>query len=343
MLRQTAINDKQTWESLVEFFPESNFLQSWNWGVFQQSIGKEVIRLVWFDDQSQDDGRPVAIAQGVVERAKRGDYLAVAGGPLFDWENHSLIESCLDHLRNEASRLDCQFIRFRPQALSQDSLLQKLAKLGLRLSPMHLTADLTLQLDLTQSEEDLLADMRKNHRSTIKKAKKQGITTRLSTDPSEIKDFYQHQVALAKHHGFVPFSYDFLYEQFLIFAKDHQAFLVHALRGKELLATAYVIAYRREAVYHYGISTPANQRWPGSYLAQWRAIQEAKQRGCVRYNLWGVAPKDQPRHRFAGVSLFKRGFGGEEVNYLKAHDLPLNSWYHLVYFFESLRRYFRRV
>jgi lipid II:glycine glycyltransferase (peptidoglycan interpeptide bridge formation enzyme) len=112
----------------------------------------------------------------------------------------------------------------------------------------------------------------------------------------------------------------------------------------QLLAQAFVIFYGQEAVYHYGASTDAGREYPGAYLLQWEAICEAKRRGCVRYNFWGVVPVEKKSHRFWGVSVFKRGFGGHEVQYLPAHDLivqPLQ--YTLNAFVETLRRKIRHL
>jgi lipid II:glycine glycyltransferase (peptidoglycan interpeptide bridge formation enzyme) len=62
-----------------------------------------------------------------------------------------------------------------------------------------------------------------------------------------------------------------------------------------------------------------------------------------RYNLWGVAPKEETGHRFYGVSIFKRGFGGEEVQYLPTQDLPLNPKYYLIYALETARKKIRKL
>ena len=110
-----------------------------------------------------------------------------------------------------------------------------------------------------------------------------------------------------------------------------------------LLASAFVIFYGNEAVYHYGVSTDANRTMPGAYAVQWRAILEAKQRGMKRYNFWGVAPKNETNHRFAGVSTFKRGFGGNEVQYVPAHDKVLSQKYYLIWILETIRRKLRRL
>lgn len=345
---------KQDWETAVSQFAEANFLQSWNWGAFQESLGKKVIRLAWFDESNSII---LALAQGVVEKAKRGNYLAMAGGPLLNWGNVGLMEQVFATLRTVAKNHGCWFIRFRPQALNGTAATfspvdilpasmvdnKNLRLIGSRQAPMHLTADLTIQLDLTLSETELLAQMRKNHRQSIKKANNLGITTRISTDEKELSEFYTEQLSLARHHGFVPFPKSFLVKQFQAFAKDGQVALIHSELQGELLASAYIIFYNGEAVYHYGVSTQLNQQYPGSYACQWRAIIEARVRGCRRYNLWGVSPKDQPHHRFAGVGLFKRGFGGQEINFLSAQDIVLDKRYYLTWLFENLRRRLRNL
>lgn len=331
---------KDVWENAIHSFAESNFLQSWNWGLFQQQLGKTVIRLLFFDDNLK---QAIGCAQLVVEDAKRGSYITIAGGPIFNWKNTELFTFIFETIKQVAKKQTVDFIRFRPQELDSVELRKLVARAGARPSQMHLTADLTLQLDLTQSEEAILAQMRKNHRSAIKKSLNQNITVEQTNNPEEIKAFYDNQVVLAQRHGFVPFSYDFLYEQFQAFASDDQVLLFHAYDDQSLLASAFVIFYNVEAVYHYGISTDANAKLPGSYACQWAAILEAKKRGCKTYNFWGIAPEGAVNHRFAGVTLFKTGFGGQAVEYLHAHDIPLSVKYSFIAVFEFIRKKMRHL
>lgn len=337
-LRTVIIESKTKWEAFLASRVEANFLQSSNWGEFHQKLGKKTFALALFDQDKQ-----VGAAMSVKEVAKRGTYLTVAGGPLLDWNNDEYLTAMCESLKQLAEQEGCQFIRVRPQEVETEELKAHVAKLGFQESPMHLTADLTLQLDLTKSEDELLADMRKNTRYEVRRAEKLGIEIRESEDPAEIDEFYQHQLALAKKHSFVPFSLSFLKEQFQIFAKDHQVRLFHSYADGKLLASAFIIFYHQEAVYHYGISTPDNDRLPGSYACQWAAIRWAKAQGGLKYNFWGIAPQGHDTHRFAGVSLFKRGFGGQEVQYLPAHDLPVHFSYNVVRGFEFLRKKLRKL
>lgn len=330
------VSSEEEWETFMLAHPEANFLQSWNWGIFHQNLGKRIFRVGLYGN-----GRLSAIALCIKETAKRGTYLTVAGGPIPFSGPH--LQPLMEHIKEIAKQEKCDFVRLRPQELDSDSSRRTARETGLKKSPLYLTADLTLQLDIRQSEDELLRQMRKSTRYEVKRAKREGIEVKMSKDPADIQKFYEHEVALAKKQHFVPFSYEFLYEQFKAFAKDGQAVLFHASKDSELLASAFIIFYNNEAVYHYGVSTPANIKWPGAHACQWAAIKEARRRGLERYNFWGVAPKDRPSHRFAHLSVFKRGFGEEEVQYLPAHDLPISRKYSYIRLFELLRKTARRV
>ena len=59
---------------------------------------------------------------------------------------------------------------------------------------MHLHAQLTSQIDITKSEEELIANMRKNTRHEIRKAEKEKINVTTSADPKDMRKFYNLQV-----------------------------------------------------------------------------------------------------------------------------------------------------
>lgn len=337
-MKVVSIAGKEKWEEFVLSRDEANFLTSWNWGVFQKRLGKKVFCL-----GMEENSGLVGAMLVVKEEAKRGHYLAIAGGPLINWKNQAQINLFVSTVRELAREEKCVFVRVRPQIIDSKDNRALFGSMGFGLSPMHLTADLTRQIDLTKSEEEIMIGMRKSTRYEIRKVESGKLKIEKSNNVSDIEEFYKHHLALAKKHDFVPFSYDFLYEQFRVFVKDDQAMLFHAYKGNNLLASAFVIFYGGEAVYHYGISTADNHKLPGSYACQWAAIKEAKRRGMKRYNLWGVAPENEKRHRFAGVSVFKRGFGGEDVAYMPAHDLPAAAWYPAVRVFEWLRAKVRRL
>lgn len=333
------IEDKKIWENFLAKHPESNFLQSWGWGEFHQALGKKIYRSGFYQNDKLS-----AVMLSIVESAKRGRYLTVPGGPILNWKSEHLINEFIEEIKRIAKEELCAFIRVRPQLESNNFSQELFKKLGFISAPMHLHAELTSQLNITPSEEELLSKMRKATRYEIKKANSLGIIIETKSDLKTIKKFNDLQLQTAKRQKFVPFPFKFLSEQFKVFLENNQAILYSAKLGNKLLAQAFIIFYGQEAAYHYGASTEEGRKFPGAYLIQWEAIKEAKKRGLKRYNFWGVAGEDQKDHRFYGLSIFKRGFGGADFEYLHAQDLVINRpRYFINTIIEKLRKHLRHV
>lgn len=333
------IDNKKEWEAFMLSHPEANFLQSWYWGEFYINLGNKIHRTGFYSNK-----RLVGVMLSIVENAKRGKHLIVPGGPVIDWKNQEVVNAFAEEIKKIAKDNKCVFVRVRPQLVSSEFSKNLFKKNGFINAPMHLHAELTSQLDITMGEETLLSQMRKTTRYEIKKAIKEGVKITKSTDISKILEFYDLQIETSKRQKFVPFSFKYLQEQFRVFANNGKALLFKAEVNNRLLAKAFIIYYGREAVYHYGASTFLERNYPGNYLIQWEAILEAKKRGMQRYNFWGVSPLNKPDHRFYGLSLFKRGFGGKDIEYLHAQDLIINyPRYILNYTIERIRKIIRNT
>jgi len=334
-----TIDSKEVWEDFMALHPEANFLQSWYWGVFHEHLGHAVVRLGFYDGN-----KLIGVCQGIVEPARRGRHLVVAGGPIIDWNHQLAVLAWLAAIKQTAKHHHCLFVRDRPQLLDTNENRQLFKKLGFKTAPMHVTADLTSQLDLTKPDDEIKRMMRKGARYELNRVQKLDIQVEASTDDRYIDEFCDLQLKTAQRQKFVPFSRKFLTEQFHAFAEPGKVILYRASYQDKLLAMAFVIFYGNEAAYHYGASTDLAREYPGAYAIQWEAIAEAKRRGCKRYNFWGVTEHGQTKHRFWGVSVFKRGFGGEDVAYLPARDLVINPVkYPATYLFETARRKLRHL
>ncbi len=338
ILTQT-IEDKAEWEAFIATHPETNFLQAWNWGEFHNNLGHKIYRVGFYKSS-----KLVGVMLAIVEPAKRGRHLVVPAGPILDWQDKSLVQAWLSEVRRLAKAEKCVFVRVRPQLTDDDINKTLFYKLGFNKAPMHLHAELTSQLDLTKTDEELRSAMRKGTKYELNRVQKLGIKVEAITDDSAMDEFYDLQLQTAQRQKFVPFSKRFLSEQFKAFASDAQVIMYRASYQNKLLSMAFIIFYGNEADYHYGASTDLARQFPGAYAIQSEAIAEARRRGCTRYNFWGVTEHGQTKHRFYGVSVFKRGFGGEDVAYLPAQDLPISlAKYKLTYLFETARRKHRNL
>ena len=338
-MRVEDITDKQQWDDFVTSHEEANFLHSWQWGEFHLSRGKTVVRRGVFDGD-----KLIGVYEGEVETARRGRHIAVAGGPIVDWTDKPAVEALVADMREQGRKYHCAFVRVRPQLEKTDESMRLFRELGLHAAPMYLSVELAGVLDLEKSEDELLKNMRQRLRRALRKAEKNGITIEKSTDPARMKEFYDIQLQTAGRHHFIAFSEDFLTKQFAAFAEDNSAVLYTARYNGEVLAQNFMIFYGNEASYHYGVSTELGTKLSGAPLLHMQAMRDARERGIKRYNFWGIVDEDDTKHRFYGVSVFKRGFGVDELKYVPAHDLILNPIkYSVDWVVETARRKRRKV
>ena len=336
-----TIENQTEWDEFVTAHPDANFLQSWDFYEFYFSRGFDIVRRGIYDENNQ----LVGVYAGEVEQAKRGRHLAVAGGPIFDWTNQEIKNLIFSDMKQQAKKLKCTFVRVRPQLQNTPENAKTFQQLGFRKAPMYLSVEFAGVLNLENSEEEILKNMRQRLRRALRKAEKNQITIEKTSDPKAIHDFYQIELQTAKRHDFYAFSEDFLTKQFAAFAKNDEAVLYIAKLNGEILAENFMIFYGNEASYHYGVSSELGTKYSGAPLLHMEAMRDARKRGIKRYNFWGIVNENDTKHRFYGVSVFKRGFGVEELKYLEARDLVLDkiSYYTKTLPIETLRRKVRHV
>ncbi len=332
--------NREEWDKFIISHEESNFLQSWDFYEFHLARGKKVVRRILTDEK----GKILAAYAGVVEIAKRGTYLAIAGGPILDWTDTKTVEKVFLDIKKQGLIHSCVFIRIRPQLELSEKSLKLMQKLELRRAPMYLSVEYAGILDLKKNREEILAGASQGFRRKLRKAEKAEIGVETSRNPEIVKTFYELEVKHAKRQGFVAFSEEFLKKQFEAFSKNDEVLMYIAKKDGEILAMNFMIFYGAETSYHYGVSSDLGTKYSAAPLLHMEAMDEARKRGCIRYNLWGIVGAEEKNHRFYGVSEFKRSFGCEELKYTPAHDLILRPLaYKKTKIVESIRKKLRHV
>ena len=330
---------REEWDGFIKSHPEANFLQSWDFYEFHLARGKTVVRRLAYDGDII-----VGAYAGVVETAKRGKYLAIAGGPIIDWSNKKLVKQVFEDIREQGTKTGCVFVRVRPQLELSDKSLALMAELGLKRAPMYLSVEFAGVLDLTKSEEEILAGASQGFRRKLRKAMKNEIEIAAETSDGAIREFCRLEKLHAERQKYVAFSSSFLTKQFEAFRKGGEVIIYTARKDGETLAQNFMIFYGPEASYHYGVSSELGTKYSAAPLLHMEAMKEARKRGCIRYNLWGIVEPDETSHRFYGVSEFKRSFGCSELRYTPAHDMVLKpTKYQLTKLVETARKKKRHV
>ncbi len=330
---------RDNWDDFIKSHPESNFLQSWDFYEFHLARGKKIVRRLAMDGE-----KIVGAYAGVIETAKRGTYLAIAGGPIMDWKDSKVVGAVFDDIKAMGKKGNCVFVRVRPQLELSDKSLSLMKRLGLKKAPMYLSVEYAGVLDLTKSEEEILVSASQGFRRKLRKAEKNEIAITAETSDLAIKDFCRLEKLHAERQKYVAFSESFLTKQFEAFRKNGEVIIYTAKKDGEILAQNFMIFYGPEASYHYGVSSEFGTKYSAAPLLHMEAMREARKRGCIRYNLWGIVEPGDVNHRFYGVSEFKRSFGCEELRYTPAHDLVIKpTKYQVTKLIETARKKHRHV
>ncbi len=339
MIKLIDGENRSEWDGFVTNLPEANFLQSWDFYEFHKNRGKKIVRR-----EVLKDDKIVGVYAGVVETARRGTYLAIAGGPLIDWSDKKVVKAVFDDIRQLGARYECVFVRVRPQLPLSEKSLKLMEDFGLKKAPMYLSVEYAGVLDLKKSEAEILAGASQGFRRKLRKSEKLDIEVSADDKDESIKDFCELEKKHAERQRYVAFSESFLTKQFEAFRENNEVLIYTAKKDGEILAQNFIIFYGPEASYHYGVSSDLGTKYSAAPLLHLKAMEEARKRGCSRYNLWGIVGTDEKSHRFYGVSEFKRSFGCEELKYTPAHDLILKPYkYQLTKIIESVRKKIRHV
>ncbi len=343
-LHLQPINDEKIWENFLAKQQPASFLHSWAWGEFNQQMGTSTLRFGFYD------GNQLAgVALVLKIKARRGSFFFCPHGPIFDnnLDKKDALALLVNNLKKEGNKEKAiSFIRISPLLPLTTENNQIFQELNFREAPVHMMhPELGWILDTQPAEEELLKNMRKTTRYCIRKAEKDGVEIEVSSNPEDVEKFWTVYRATVDRQNFTPFTKEYLKNEVAIFNKNPEsrtgASFFFAKFNGEIIATAIIVFYGNSAFYHHGASIPKYPKITAPYLLQWAVIKEAKRRGCSNYNFWGVVREDQNKHPWAGLSLFKRGFGGAPHEYVHAKDFVLNPKYWLNWSVEKARKWKR--
>ncbi len=298
--------DNISWDEWAEPIAGASFLQSWEWGEFQRSVGHEPIRVFL-----KDAGKIIDGFQGFFHTVGMGiTYLYVPGSNRDVFEHKEVI--------NFLKTLKVTFVRV--EAAHQNTGNDFAPAMPIGVSPTKARQpQQTILLDLSQPQDALLSEMHTKTRYNIRLAEKKGVHV-IEEQSADV--FWQLMQETAGRGAFR--SHDLSYYQaFLKLSNVHQ---VTAYVGDQPAVSNLCLSFGDTFVYVHGASSSKYRAYMAPYLVQWRTIEHAKALGFKYYDMWGVAPQVpnestehtkcfhnycwDDRHRFAGITRFKVGFGG---------------------------------
>lgn len=260
--------------------------------------------------------------------------MVVSKGPALRYDDAGLLDEVLTILEKRAKQERAIWLKIDPDVILATGLPESeedtpnpvgqalrvtLQKRGWQFSDSQVQFRNTISINLTQSEDDILANMSQNTRRKVRTAEKKDVSIRSATldDLPILYDLYQ--VTGERD--------DFLIRPFEYYTRAWKTFieagLAHALIAEfEGTPIAHVILFHfgQKCWYFYGASSNEERNRMPNYALQWEAMRWAKAQGYTIYDMWGAPDVFDESDHMWGVFQFKNGFRGTIVRHIGAWD-----------------------
>ena len=226
------------------------------------------------------------------------------------------------------------FLRVEPNAEDFLIIKDQAEKRGIFLKKtINLQPQKSLVLDLNKNLDILEKELSQKTRYNIRLAEKKGVKI-FQGNSGQSKDFWRLMKVTGER------------DNFGIHGEKHYLNLLEqggknielwfAQFEEKIIAAGIFCFYEKTAVYLHGASDNQFRNLMAPHLLQWQIIKKAKEQGCLIYDFYGIDEKKWP-----GVTRFKKGFGGEAVEYPGTYDLVFNRNYYFVY--QKIRAVYRKI
>jgi len=296
-------------------------LQSWEWGEFRKRMGIDVARLRnW---QITFHKLPyVPFTVGYFPK-----------GP-------SITPSMLEALTKLGKEKKAIYIQLEPDVEKNKFDVPKEAP---ALVPSHhpLFTPHSFILDLTKSEDELLAAMHPKTRYNLRVAQKHGVTVTEETSPDAFGEYLRLSSETTSRQGF--YAHDTTYHQTMwdTLGKAGIAKLFTARYQGTVLAAWVLFCWNKTVYYPYGASSRLHREVMAPTLLLWEIARWAKRNGYHSFDLWGaLGEHPDPDDPWFGFHRFKQGFRPRHVTYAGSFDLVLSPFLYKLYILADSIRWF---
>lgn len=251
-----------------------------------------------------------------------GKYWYVPRGPVIELPTSDL--KGWEKLLGEAKKRNIGWIRVEPGDEEAVKRMREWSEpYGMEKAIHDMQPREIFVVDISPNEGDLLAGMKPKTRYNVRLAEKRGVEVSLARDETSIADFLRMIRSTAARNGIA--AHPESHYRALLDAFSHETLeLLVARHERGVLAAILVSFFGDTATYLHGASEDTHRELMAPFLLQFRAMQEAKRRGCGRYDLGGV-DTDGVRTSLAGVTRFKRGFAEsvKTIRSMGSYDIML--------------------
>ncbi len=300
--------DEQSWYDVLRSFDDANIFQTWACGMVtcgRRNMSHLVVR---------KNGEVVAAAQARIVKVPllNVGVAYIQWGPLWQpsgsGKDVGIFCQALRALRNEYVCKRGLVLRLFPNLFDDDdsSLAQALADEGFSL-PRRDRRRRTILMNLNPELEALHEGMRQHWKRELKVALRKELEVVEGTGEDFFDSFLSIYGEMISRKGFSPGADVEEFRRMQAQLPEDFKMKILLCRSKEGVCAGVICsAIGKSAIYLFGATSNAGMKSNGSYLLQWKVIEELKRQGISIYNLNGINPETNP-----GTYRFKYELSGE--------------------------------
>lgn len=315
--------DSNTIEKFIQNHPKGHFCQSRLWGKVKSGWQQ---RYVYTTDA--DGNLTAAIGFLLRKTPVLPFYLMYAPrGPVCDPGDTQTLTALMNKVRESAKQWHGYLVKLDPDVpVTDTAFIQTLEDCGFsRKNSKNFDAvqpNFVFRLNIEgKNEEEVQALFASKTRYNIRVALKNKVEVTLGS-AADLPEFTRIMRVTGERDGFStrPQSY---FEGLLSALGEHARLYIAKIDGK-MIAGTIAIAYGDKVWYLYGASDNAFRNAMPNYLLQWEMIRWAIERGCKIYDFRGVSGDLSEDNPLYGLYRFKKGFGGDLVEFAGEFNCVLN-------------------
>lgn len=244
-------------------------------------------------------------------------------------KKQEIIKFYLEKLKEIALKESIAFVSLRMPSLAEAFLnsVPPIANPFIRYGYIDLPYQ-TQIIDLRKNLEVLWDEVRKGHKSDIKKAAGMVRINIWNFGDITRDKFAQYQDLHRKDAGRVTRSQK-TFDMMFSWIKAGTAILAEAVFNNKPIGFSLMIIYKKGAYYGSACTDPSSGNLSASHLIQWETIKYLKAHGVSFYDIglqyycpeWFQFPSD----KVVNISKFKRGFGGSAVPMITSENYFSND------------------
>lgn len=231
------------------------------------------------------------------------------------------IKEIMNYIDKMADKYNCKYMNFTMDPLCNPEQRDKLYNYNYFMKYGYKDElGLSQILDLRQSEKELYADIRKGHKSDIKRGQKYEIeiydNKNITEDKIELyRDIYEEDAGRVTRNSQ-------MYMHYYEFIKEKKGVIAFAKIKNEYVGVLIATFYKNRAYYSsYAELTGHLEGVPVGHVLQWETIKYLKEHGIEFYEMgeqvFGTYEKGTEEAKLVNISNYKRGFGGYTVPVFK--------------------------